>query len=163
MRKIIGNKSGFTFVESLITFSIVGIFIALTWATVNFLLIKTNEQIVRTRAHFLAVEGIELVKQIRQTAVNRNREDGFISSIGSKNGNFVIEKIGDAFQLTNGENEEIFMNEEPNTTYCRTISLLGNGEKIKEVYASVRWGDATDCSLGKEIISYSTYLAQTTQ
>ncbi len=163
MRKTIGNKSGFTFVESLITFSIVGIFIALTWATVNFLLLKTNEQIVRTRAHFLAVEGIELVKQIRQTAVNRNRETGFLTSIGSKKGNFVFKKSGDAYQLIEGDNEEIFMNEEPNTTYCRTISLLGDGESIKEVYSSVRWGDVTDCSIGKEIISYSTYLAQTTQ
>lgn len=149
--------------ESLITFSIVGIFIVLTWATVNFLLLKTNEQIVRTRAHFLAVEGIELIKQIRQTAVNRNRETGFTSSIGSKNGNYIIKKNGDAYELDEGENEEIFMYEEPNTTYCRTISLVGDGEKIKKLYASVRWGDATDCSLGEEIISYSTYLAQTTQ
>jgi hypothetical protein len=156
------SQGGFTFVESLITFSIVGIFLALTWATVDFLLIKTNDQIVKTRAHFLAVEGIEVTRQIRQTAVNRDREQGFYDSIGSKDGNFILEKNGDAFSLKEGENEPIEMTEEPYTTYCRTITISGTSERVKQVLAKVRWGDALDCANGEEMIAYSTYLADLT-
>lgn len=156
------STGGFTFVESLITFSIVGIFLALTWATVNFLLVKTNEQIVKTRAHFLAVEGIEVTKQIKQTAVNRDREGGFYDSIGKLGGNFVIEKNGDAFSLESGQNEQITMTEEPYTTYCRTITFLEGDERVKQVSAEVRWGDALDCANGEEMIAYSTYLADLT-
>ncbi|MFH0837968.1 MAG: hypothetical protein V1880_01740 [Patescibacteria group bacterium] len=157
--KQLRSHGGFTFVESLITFSIVGIFLALTWATVNFLLIKTNEQIVRTRAHFLAVEGIELLKQIRQTAVNENRETGFYSSIGSRDGHYILEAKGEGFDLAEGANEQIVMEDEPYTTYCRTVEVTGSGESVKQVSVEVRWGEATDCSLGEEIIAYSTYLA----
>lgn len=156
------NTGGFTFVESLITFSIVGIFLALTWATVDFLLLKTNEQIVRTRAHFLAVEGIELTKQIRQTAVNRDRDKGFFDAIGSKDGDYILTKSGDAYNLKEGSNENIEMTEEPYTTYCRTIHVSGSDERAKQVAVEVRWGDATDCSKGGEMISYSTYLADLT-
>jgi len=157
------STGGFTFVESLITFSIVGIFLALTWATVNFLLIKTNEQIVKTRAHFLAVEGIEVTRQIKQTAVNRDREGGFYDSIGSKNGTFVLVKDGDAFSLEPDNNpEQITMTEEPYTTYCRTITFLEGDERVKQVSAEVRWGDALDCSKGEDMIAYSTYLADQT-
>jgi len=165
MRKIINSKSGFTFVESLITFSIVGIFLALTWATVNFLLLKTTEQIIRTRAHFLATEGIERVMQIRKTAVNGNRENGFVSAIGSKldGENYILGQSGDEFTLQSGENKPIEMTEEPYTTYCRTVTFYGDSQLVKEVSVTVRWGDPIDCSLGEEIISYSTYLADTTQ
>jgi hypothetical protein len=156
------STGGFTFVESLITFSIVGIFLALTWATVNFLLIKTNEQIVKTRAHFLAVEGVELVRQIRQTAVNRDREKGFYDSIGSKDGDFTLEKNGDAYSLIQGKNEHLEMTEEPYITYCRTINISGTSERVKQVSVEVRWGDAADCSKGEEMIAYSTYLADLT-
>jgi hypothetical protein len=163
MRKPVSNKSGFTFVESLITFSIVGIFLALTWATVNFLMLKTGEQIVRTRGHFLAVEGIERIKQIQKTAVNKNREKGFQSSIGNKNGNYVLEENGDAFALESGKNEQIEMTEEPYTVYCRTVNFKGSEDYVKLVSVEVRWGDAEDCSKGNEIISYSTYLAKINQ
>lgn len=163
MRKVLRSQSGFTFVETLISFSIVGIFLALTWATVNFLLIKTTDQIVRTRAHFLAVEGIEVVRQIRQTAVNRNREDGFVNAIGSKDGSFIITKNHDEFSLENGSFEQIDMNEEPYTTYCRTLFFEGNREDERIVTAEVRWGDPVDCSRGNERIAYSTYLANITQ
>ena len=164
MRNIINNKSGFTFIESLITFSIVGIFLSLTWATVSFLLVKTGDQIVRTRAHFFAVEGIERVKQIRQTSVNKNRENGFKTSIGSKTGNFVIKKDGNGlYALESGDNEEIIVEEAPYTTYCRTVNLDGNSTQLKKVTVDVKWGDITDCSLGEELISYSTFLAKTAQ
>ena len=148
--------------ESLITFSIVGIFLALTWATVDFLLVKTNEQIVKTRAHFLAVEGIEVTKQIKMTAVNGDREQGFHNSIGSKVGDFTLEKTGDVFSLEPGQNEQITMTEEPYTTYCRTITISEGSERVKQVKAEVRWGDALDCSQGEEMIAYSTYLADLT-
>lgn len=160
MRKIVNNKSGFTFVESLITFSIVGIFLALTWATVNFLLLKTDQQITRTRAHFLAVEGIEIVKQIRQTSVNQNREKGFATAIGSQTGDFIIVKNGERFELASGEYEQIEMLEEPYEIYCRTINLNDENENIKHVTVTVRWDD---CNPDDEAISYSTYLANITQ
>jgi hypothetical protein len=162
MRKIVNNKSGFTFVESLITFSIVGIFLALTWSTVYFLLSKSTEQIVRTRAHFLVVEGIERVKQFRQTAVNRNRLEGFETSIGAMDGSYVLGENGDLFTLEEGENEVIEMTEEPYTVYCRTVNISGDNTS-KQVSVDVRWGDVNDCSLGSEMISYSTYLAKITQ
>lgn len=156
------STGGFTFVESLITFSIVGIFLALTWATVDFLLIKTNEQIVKTRAHFLAVEGIEVVKQIRQTAVNENREQGFYNVIGRLDGNFILKKNGNYFSLEKGSNDPLVMTEEPYTTYCRTIKISDAGELVRQVSAEVRWGDALDCAKGEEMIAYSTYLADQT-
>jgi len=159
MRKPLTNTSGFTFVETIITFSIVSILLALTWATVNFLLIKSNEQIVRTRAHFLAMEGIEITKQIRQTAVNRNREFGFANSIGNKDeGYYIIVSHGDGFELQLNQDELIEMNEEPFIDYCRTIELVGNSHSIKKVISTVRWG-GSDCTEGDQIISYSTYLA----
>lgn len=160
MQKLVNNKSGFTFVESLITFSIVGIFLALTWATVNFLLLKTGQQIVRTRAHFLAVEGIELVRQIRQTSVNENREKGFVTAIGSKTGNHIIIKNGERFDLERGEVEMIEIQEEPYETYCRTVNLGGEDENVKRITVNVRWGD---CNPEDEAVSYSTYLAKITQ
>lgn len=160
MRKIVNNKSGFTFVESLITFSIVGIFLALTWATVNFLLIKTDQQITRTRAHFLAVEGIEIVKQIRQTSVNENREKGFATAIGSKVGDYIVVKNGERFDLARGETEQIEMLEEPYTNYCRTVNLNGENENVKHITVTVRWDD---CNPEDEAVSYSTYLAKITQ
>ena len=163
MRSIVRNKSGFTFVESLITFSIVGIFLALTWSTVYFLLSKSTEQIARTRAHFLAVEGIERVKQIRQTAVNRNRLEGFETSIGSENGSYILGQNGDLFTLEEGENEVIEMTEEPDTVYYRTVNISGESNVSKQVSVDVRWGNADDCSKGSELISYSTYLAKITQ
>lgn len=162
MRKTPTNIAGFTFVESIITFSIVGILLALTWATVNFLLIKSNEQIVRTRAHFLAMEGIEVSKQIRQTAVNRNREYGFRDSIGKKEGSYIIGKLGDTFTFQEGGNNVIEMNEEPFIDYCRTIDISGNSESIRQITSTVRWG-GFDCTVGEHAISYSTYLADLTQ
>lgn len=144
--------------ETIITFSIVGIFLALTWATVNFLMIKSNDQIVRTRAHFLAMEGVELTKQIRQTAVNRNREYGFSASIGNKDGAYIITPMGDAFTLQEGENEVIEMNEEPFIDYCRTIYISGDSDDVKKVISAVRWG-GYDCMTGEKEIVYSTYLA----
>jgi prepilin-type N-terminal cleavage/methylation domain-containing protein len=159
VRRLPTHRKGFTFVETLIAFSIVGIFLALTWATLNFLLLKAGEQIERTRAHFLATEGIELVKQIRQTGVNRDRETGFSTSIGKLSGSFVVSPQGSEFELVPGSNEKIEMNEEPFTTYCRTLDLSGEGETSKVVTSTVRWGDATDCSLGDQIVSYSTLLA----
>ena len=159
MRKNPSHNAGFTFVESIITFSIVGILLALTWATVNFLLIKTNEQIVRTRAHFLAMEGVEIAKQIRQTAVNRDRETGFFSSIGNKEeGNYIIIPSGDGFLLQSGSNELIEMNEEPFIDYCRTISITGSSAAIKQIASTVRWG-GVDCGTGENTISYATFLA----
>lgn len=135
---------------------------ALTWATVNFLLIKSNEQIVRTRAHFLAMEGIEITKQIRQTAVNRNREYGFGNSIGKKEGSYIITPLGDTFTFSSGSNELIEMNEEPYIDYCRTIDFVGNSESIKQITSTVRWG-GYDCTIGEHSISYSTYLADLTK
>ncbi len=162
MRKPLTDTTGFTFVESIITFSIVGILLVLTWATVNFLLIKSNEQIVRTRAHFLAMEGIEVAKQIRQTAVNRNREYGFEDSIGKKDGSYVVVRIGETFAFQSGNDELIEMNEEPLIHYCRTIDITGSSESIKQITSTVRWG-GFDCTTGEYSISYSTYLANLTQ
>lgn len=167
MRKTPKNTAGFTFVESIITFSIVGILLALTWATVNFLMIKTNDQIVRTRAHFLAMEGIEIVKQIRQTAVNRNRETGFADSIGRKEAEkaYAITTIsGGGFKLeeANADIIKIEMNEEPFIDYCRTIIFEGTGESVRQVKSTVRWG-GVDCETGENMLSYSTILADLTQ
>ncbi len=160
MRNNPKNTGGFTFVETLITFSVVGIFLALTWATVNFLLIKSNEQIVRTRAHFFAMEGIEITKQIRQTAVNSNRETGFSDSIGGKENSYKIESRGDGFVLSAGEDELIEMHEEPFINYCRTINFesVNSSETIKKIVSTVNWG-GSDCTIGEYSISYSTYLA----
>lgn len=167
MRKTPINTAGFTFIESIITFSIVGILLSLTWATVNFLLIKSNEQIVRTRAHFLAMEGIEITKQIRQTAVNRNREYGFRDSIGNKEDDksYVVPSIaggGFKFEVANDESIVIKMNEEPYIDYCRTIDFVGSSESIKQITSTVRWG-GYDCTIGEHSISYSTYLADLTK
>jgi len=134
----------------------------LTWATVNFLLIKSNEQIVRTRGHFLAMEGIEITKQIRQTAVNRNREYGFQDSIGNKDGAYTIAPLGDTFTFQRGVDEPIEMNEEPFINYCRTILFAGDSDSIKQVTSTVRWG-GYDCEKGEHSISYSTYLADMNQ
>ncbi len=163
MRKPPNNIAGFTFVESIIAFSIVGILLLMTWATVNFLLLKTNEQIVKTRAHFLAMEGIEIMKQIRSTAVNEDRENGFLTSIGHKeNGNYIIKMKGDAFVLEKGINQIINMNEDPFIDYCRTIQIDGNSESIKKIVSTVRWG-GVDCNTGENTISYSSYLADLSQ
>lgn len=157
MRSLLKSQSGFTFVETLISFSIVGIFLALTWATVDFLLIKTNDQIVKTRGHFLAVEGIEIVKQIVQTSVNQNREFGFMMSIGNLNDEFIINKSGDYFSLVKASNEEIDFNEEPYTTYCRTIKISGE-KNTKTVESKVKWG-APRCSDGDKEIVYTTLIS----
>ncbi|MBN1258619.1 prepilin-type N-terminal cleavage/methylation domain-containing protein [Candidatus Peregrinibacteria bacterium] len=170
MRKMFRSKAGFTFVESLITFSIVGIFLALTWATVNFLILKENEQVVRTRAHFLVIEGMERVKQIQATAMNRNRENGFRETLGGKSGTYILSKNENSFTLKEGRDEKIEMNEEPYTTYCRTIDFSGepeNNPDIRKVRVTVRWGDAGNCEQeeeddkGKQAVSYSTYIAKT--
>jgi len=163
MQKSVKSTSGFTFVETIISFSIVGIFLSLTWATVSFLLTKTNDQIVRTRGHFLAVEGVEAVKQIRQTMVNQNRLSGFYNSIGSKNGNYILNKESNYFLLEPGDNELIEMNEEPFTTYCRTIELDGEGLDSRKITVTVKWGDVIDCSKSSEMIAYSTYLTDMSQ
>ncbi len=163
MRKLIRSTSGFTFVETIISFSIVGIFLALTWATVSFLLMKTGEQIVRTRGHFLAVEGIERVKQIRQTMVNRNRLTGFYDSVGSKDGDYILGENSGLFTLESGDNELITMNEEPYTDYCRTVNFEGDELDSKMLTVTVRWGDVIDCSQGNKMIAYSTYLTDMSQ
>jgi len=163
MRKLIQSKSGFTFVETIIAFSIVGIFLALTWATVSFLLMKTGEQIVRTRGHFLAVEGVERVKQIRQTMENQNRLSGFYSSIGSKTGDYVLGENSKVFTLTPGSDELVQMDEEPYTDYCRTVTFEGDEPDSKKVIVTVRWGDADDCKKGDKLIAYSTYLTDMSQ
>lgn len=157
MRNKINPPKGFTFVEALITFSIVAIFLALTWATISFLLMKTGDQIVRSRGHFLAVEGVEIVKQIRQTAVNRNRETGFLDALGKKEGRFVIQKDGDEFSLKSGVHELIAMTDEPYIDYCRTIELGGQEDNLKKVTSAVWWGSA-DCHPTDQLIRYSTYL-----
>lgn len=160
MRAILRSTQGFTFVESLITFSIVGIFLALTWATATFVLQKNAEQAQRTRAHFLSVEGMEIVKQIRQTKVNEDRVNGFYTAIGNREGDHVIEQNGPAFFLKEGSNEEIEMIESPSTVYCRTVNISGENNDVKEVRVRVQWGNNTDCSLGKELVEYSTFLAK---
>jgi len=162
MRKLVCQNSGFTFVETLVAFSIVGIFLALTWATVNFLLLKAGDQVERTRAHFLAVEGVELMRQIRQTAVNRDRETGFKTAIGSRNGSYILTPKGSEFELGYGQNEQIEMNEEPYTTYCRTVDFSGSDDNAKTATVTVRWGDPENCALGDKMIAYSTYLADLT-
>ena len=166
LRKTLSNTSGgFTFVETIIAFSIVGIFLALTWGTVTFLLTKTTEQIERTRAHFLAVEGIELVKQIRLTALNRNRETGFLDAIGKLMGDFRLTKTNEEYSLTVGSNQTIEMNEEPYTTYCRTLAFspVGDDPRQRIVTSTVRWGDPESCAKGEKLVSYSTLLADMTQ
>ncbi len=161
-KKYVNSTTGFTFVETLISFSIVGIFLALTWAIVGFVLLKNSEQTQSIRGHFLAVEGMEMVKQIRQTAVNRDRESGFQDSIGRLEGSFVIAENGDEFALTPGSNELIEMDDEPTTVYCRTITMEGDEANEKKITTSVRWGDVNDCAAGDKIISYSTTLADLT-
>ena len=158
MKKLLKSQSGFTFVESLITFSITGIFLTLIWASINFLLLKTNEQILRTRAHFFASEGIEVVKQIRKTETNRNRENGFKTAIGSKNGDYIIKKIGDGFSLKPGANDVIEAMEEPYIDYCRTIRIEGDKDTSKTIYSTVTWG-GIDCSQNDRSIMYSIFLA----
>ncbi len=158
MRKKSTSPAGFTFAESIITLSIIGIFLALTWATVTFLLQKSNEQIVRTRGHFLAMEGIEIIKQIRQTAVNRNRETGFLEAIGNHEGRFVIETSGDEFILQKGSDQTIESTEDPYIDYCRHIDVTGASESIKQVISTVTWG-SSNCNKNPHLISYSTYLA----
>lgn len=174
MRKLFNSRSGFTFVESLITLSIVGIFLAVTWATISFLLLKTTDQIIATRAHFFAVEGMELVKQIRQTAMNRNARNGFYQSVGGKTGSFVLGKkdnknsedeyifLSDDKSVTSEENKRILVEEEPVMTYCRTIEFA-DVNSMKEAAVTVRWGDAEDCAKGDKFITYTTYLADTNQ
>lgn len=157
MRKIFFNHSGFTFVESLITFSVTGIFLLLTWATVQFLLIKSNDQIIRTQAHFFAVEGIEILKQIRQTGVNKNRETGFLDSLGNKEGNFIITTSDGIFSLKSGTDEFLEMEQEPYMNFCRTIEISGEAEK-KKIASIIHWG-GTDCQAAEHTIRYTTYLA----
>lgn len=161
-QKYLYSTSGFTFVETLISFSIVGVFLALTWAIVGFVLLKNSEQTQNIRGHFLAVEGMEVVKQIRQTAVNRDREFGFRDFIGSLEGSFVIAERGDEFFLEPGNNEPIEMMDEPTTIYCRTITMEGDAIDEKKVILSVRWGDTENCAAGDKMISYSTVLADLT-
>jgi len=158
MRNTSKTPTGFTFVESLIAFSIVGIFLALTWATVQFMIIKSNDQIVRTRGHFLAMEAIEVLRQIRQTAVNHNRETGFKDSLGDKEGVYQLEKVGEYFQLKTGGAEVIEFDEFPYQDYCRNVQIAGD-EQLKKVRAQVWWGDA-NCKPPHEQkkISYSVYL-----
>jgi len=168
VRKLLCKTSGFTFVETIIAFSIVGIFLTLTWGTVTFLLSKTMEQIERTRGHFLATEGIELVRQIRLTALNRNREIGFMDSIRKLSGDYSLSSQGEGFTLEsvlNGGVQMIEMDEEPYTTYCRTLtfSSAGDDQNQRIVISSVRWGDPEDCSKGDKQIAYSTLLADMTQ
>lgn len=158
MKKLLRSQSGFTFVESLITFSITGIFLTLIWASINFLLLKTNEQILRTRAHFFASEGIEVIKQIRKTETNRNRETGFGTAVGNRNGDYTISKVGDGFKLENGANEVIEATEEPYIDYCRTISIEGDNNNSKTIYSTVTWG-GTECSENDKTIMYSVFLA----
>lgn len=163
MPNLVRSTTGFTFVETIIAFSIVGIFLALTWATVSFLLMKTSEEIVRTRGHFLAVEGVEQVKQIRQTMVNRNRLTGFYDSIGSKTGNYILDDDNGEFALKAGENELIEMNEDPFTAYCRTLNFEGDELDAKRLTVTVQWGDVLDCSNGNKRVVYSTYLTELSQ
>lgn len=152
------SQHGFTFVESLITFSIVGIFLALTWATATFVLQKNAQQHQRTRAHFLAVEGIELVKQIRQTAVNQDREEGFYAAIGNREGDYVTEQKGSAFFLKEGSDQIIEMPETPSTFYCRTVNITGEDSDVKQVSVRVEWGGGEECK--GELVEYSTFLAK---
>jgi len=159
MRDLLRSSQGFTFVESLITFSIVGIFLALTWATATFVLQKNGEQAQRTQAHFLVVEGMELLKQMRQTAVNEDREEGFYAAIGNRKGDYVIEPNGFAFFLKPGSHQPIEMPEGSSTTYCRTVSIAGENPDLKEVRVRVEWG-GSDCSEVSELVEYSTYLAK---
>lgn len=154
--------SGFTFVESLITFSIVGIFLALTWATVQFLIVKSGEQVVRTRAHFLAVEGMERVKQIEKTAINKDRETGFRNTIGDNNGDYVLQENAGVFSLKPGSNEVIETQEEPYAVYCRTVHMEEGDGTFKEVSVEVRWGGKDSCADGDKVVAYSTYLADLT-
>jgi len=106
------------------------------------------------------MEGIEITKQIRQTAVNRNRETGYASSIGSKEeGDYIIIRQGDGFSLQMDNNELIEMNEEPFIDYCRTINIAGDPKSsIRQISSTVRWG-GVDCEMGENTITYSTFLA----
>lgn len=166
MRMLIKSRSGVTFVETIIAFSIVGIFLALTWATISFLLLKTGEQIVQTRAHFLAVEGIEQVKQIRQTMINQNRLTGYSDSIGNRSENevYVLGENEGLFTLKPrseepGSDGKILMDEEPYTDYCRTVEFKeGDEPDSKKVIVTVKWGNEEDCSKNNKLIAYSTYL-----
>lgn len=156
------NQRGFTFIEAIIAFSIIGVFLLITWSTVQFLLNKSTEQIKRTRAHFLAIEGVELVKQIRQTAVNRNRRNGFFRSIGDKTGSYILLKNGFEYTLTLGTDERIEVIEEPYTEYCRTVEVSGSETDAKQVLVRVKWGDP-DCTTGNSEVAYSSYLGDTAQ
>lgn len=158
MRKKSSKNAGFTFVESLMAFSIVGVFLALTWATVQFLVVSFNEQIIRTRAHFLAMEGLEIVKQIRQTAVNRNRELGFEAAFSEKSGNYALVQNGDEFNLRSNESQVIKVDEFPYIDYCRQLSIEGP-EDLKVIQSKVWWGDF-ECKEpnSEKQISYTTYL-----
>lgn len=163
MPSFLKSTKGFTFIEAIITFSIVGIFLALTWATVQFLVSKSTEQIIRTRAHFLAVEGVELVKQIRQTAVNKNRRNGFFRSIGNKNGDYILVKSGDEYDLQNGADEKIEITDDPYMIYCRRVSISGLNSGEKKAKVRVSWGDLAHCNQNDHQLSYEIYLADTVQ
>jgi len=102
------------------------------------------------------------VRQIRKTAVNRNRETGFKSSIGSKNGDYILETVGDGFSLKEGVNKLIEATEEPYVDYCRRINFEGDSNSSKKVFSIVTWG-GSDCLSNDEKIMYSTFLADLKQ
>lgn len=83
------------------------------------------------------MEGIEILKQIRQTAVNQNRETGFQEIVGKKEGSYTIIREGDGFGLKSKGHEIIEMQEDPFTDYCRTIQITGDSPLIKKITLSL--------------------------
>jgi len=158
MRTKSTHPTGFSFVESLITLSIVGVFLMLIWGTIQFLILQSAQKIARNQAHFLAVEGVEIIKQIKQTAVNQNAEHGFQDYFNQKSGDFIIQKNHDRFELIEGESELISSNTEPFIDYCRTLSITPETHALVRVSSIVQWGGA-DCQDASKHIAYSTYLS----
>ncbi len=158
MRTKSNHPTGFTFVEGLITLSIIGIFLMLTWGTLQFLIMQVSQQSSRNQAHFLAMEGIEIAKQIQKTELNQNAEHGFQDYFGNKSGDYVIEKKGGGFDLKAGSNEVIFSSSEPFIAYCRTLTITTKSPSLIMLGSKVQWG-GVECQEASKTMAYSTYLA----
>lgn len=159
MRLFWNDQSGFTFIEALIAFSIVGIFLALTWGTIQFLLQQSQTQIMRSRAHFFAEEGLEVVRHLRDSAVLNQRVNGFDQQIGSKDGRYIVVHENDRWVLSPESFERIYVEAFPPAYYCRTLYFYDESDGVKEIGVDVKWSREESCENSDDSVYYSTYLA----
>ncbi|QQR83835.1 type II secretion system protein [Candidatus Peregrinibacteria bacterium] len=156
MRFFRDHRGGFAVLELIIALSIVGLLLSLTWGTVQFLLSQKRSQILNVRAHFLAVEALELVRSLRDSAILNDRENGFFNAIGQKNGDYILARNNDTWTLVPGPFETIVADDYPAGTFCRVLHFFPISDSIKEVAAEVRWSPSHHCKSVKNSIYYST-------